>query len=132
MPAEYSLDNSIWVELPVAPRFGSDFMGQENRDIEHETDGGQSWYYRAFQRRKPWTLTFRVTHAQLADFRTLHDAVDGALTPFYFRLNIEDFDVTLYCRKESNFEPQMLSTPTRPRMFDYTLRLTEALIPEEF
>lgn len=134
MPASYSLDTSplAFVTLPVVPRFGSDIMGQADHDIQHETDGGQQWTYREYTRREPWKLIFRLTHAQLAEFRAMHDAVDGALNPFYFRLNIEDFDVTLYCRKESGFRPQMLQTPTRPRMFDYTMTLTEELEPEEF
>lgn len=129
MPAQYSLDTSplSWVTLPVAPRFGSSFNCVEDEDVRHETDGGQTWIYRCYSAQK-WELHFRVTEAQLASFRTLHDAVDGALNPFYFKID----STQLYCRKESGFDPHMLESPTSPRMFDYTLILTEELLPQEF
>lgn len=133
--ASYSLDSSplVFVDLPSvnrtpgAPRFGAE-KHLDERDTSFETDDGSFWAYRNFSR-NVWRLTFRVNETQLMVFRTMHDAVDGALTPFYFRLGTE----VLYVRKESGFKPQMLTQPTSPEpVYDYTLTLTEELISEEF
>jgi len=135
--AAYSLATSplSWVDLPNvnrspgAPRFGA-IQDLEERDNRFETDDGTLWVYRSFSR-NVWRLTFRVQPAELAVFRAMHDAVDGALNPFYFRIGGVSGDV-LYCRKETGFAPRMLSEPTLGPVYDYTITLTEELISEEF
>lgn len=135
MPASYSLNTSplSWVELPVAPLFGSDFESSGEKDIVHPTDGGQRWIYRQFTR-KEWELRFLFkTSAEKAAFQALHDLVDGALTPFWFKVEHDILGTfTLYCRKESNFNPQMRTTSGRPPFYDYSMTLTEELEAEEF
>lgn len=132
--AAYSLDTSPfeWVDLPNvnrtpgAPRFGAAQDLDEN-NIVHETNFGVRHVYRVFTR-NTWRLTFRITETQLATWRAMHDAVDGELIPFYFRIG----DAYLYCRKEAGFQPQQLTEMADDPLYDYTITLTEEFVATDF
>lgn len=132
--ASYSLDTSplVWVDLPgpiatpIAPRHGSAF-DQDEQNVVHETNRGVRSVYRLFTR-EVWRLTFRISEDQKAAFQTLHDAVDGELTPFYFRVGT----TILYCRKEAGFKPRMIATPAEDPAYDYELILTEEITATAF
>lgn len=132
--ASYSLDTSppVWVDLPgilrtpIAPRFGSAFDAEE-QNIVHETNRGVRRVYRLFTR-NVWRLTFRFQESNKAAWRAMHDAVDGELTPFFFRVGT----TILYCRKEAGFRPRMIPEPTQGPVYDYELILTEEITATTF
>lgn len=132
--ASYSLDTSppVWVNLPglirtpTAPRHGSMFDFDE-QNLSFETNRGRRQVYRLFKR-QVWRLHFRFSESQRATFKTMHDAVDGELTPFFFRVGTN----ILYCRKEAGFRPRMLTQPTRDPVWDYELILTEEITATTF
>ncbi len=126
----YSLDGSDWVELPVGPRWGGQY-DSEQQDLELTTERGVRWIRRQFDRQK-WVMTFRVTAEQLEDFRTLHQAVDGQSTPFYFSLDYivaSPIGGAIYGRKEAGFAPGQLSDETEPPTYDYVMTIIEEIDP---
>lgn len=132
--ASYSLDTSplVWVNLPgilrtpISPRHGSAFDVYEQNIIQ-ETNRGVRRVYRLFTR-QVWQLGFRFSEDQKAAFRAMHDAVDGELTPFYFRAGT----TILYCRKEAGFKPRMIREATHGPVYDYELILTEEITATAF
>jgi len=108
-----------FIALPGAPRFGADIISEES-DIVQETNLGARWVYRLFER-QVWRLTIRLSITDLVPWRDMHATVGGQANPFYFRMGTE----ILYCRKEAGFAPKMLTEPTQPIVFDYTITLTE-------
>ena len=120
MKCAYSLDGDSWTELPVGPRFDA-MLGVEEQNIDLETDAGVLWLYRLFERDR-LELTFKFTLTQMAEFRALHDAVQGQLTPFYLTLDVNaDPIVSIYCRKEAGFLPQGTGEQVMPPVFTYRL-----------
>lgn len=125
-------------EFPIAERPGSSPLGRragpisrENTDLVHETEEGLLWVYEQ-STRKTWELTYRcTTEAQLEFFETLHDTVDGQRNAFYFIPDVDESPMQTYLvRKEKDFQPQGISTPTVSSgtiigIYDYTLRLRE-------
>lgn len=134
--AFYSLtsDPYAWIPLPNvnrepgAPRFGAQFDVEEENTVL-TTNYGVRHIYRHFTR-QVWRLTFRITHTQkIGAWKTMHDALDGELTPFYFRVG----DDVLYCRKERGFAPTQLTERTSPEpIYDYDITLTEEFVASEF
>ena len=105
------------VTLPMSPRFGMS-KATKDTDVARETHGGVKSAVALF-RQEVWTMTFRVNETQLAAFETLHSAVDGQLTPFYFYWNSD----SIYGRKEAGFAPVQLTIPSDPPLYDYTLKI---------
>jgi hypothetical protein len=131
-PGYYLTDPDALVVLPVAERYGS-LIGIEENDIAFETERGVRYVYKQFKR-KVRRMTFRMTEAQLAAFETLHNAVEGQLTPFYFVPDTDNAAVVLYVRKEPSFLPKELDEPAVvdgvvTTMYDYTLELTAEVDP---
>lgn len=132
--ASYSLNTSplVWVNLPgilrtpIAPKHGSAFDADE-QNVVHETNRGRRHVYRLFTR-SVWRLSFRFSETEKPTWRAMHDAVDGELTPFYFRVGT----TVLYCRKEAGFRPRMLAEPTKGPVYDYELILTEEITATAF
>lgn len=132
--ASYSLNTSppVWVNLPgilrtpIAPMHGSAFDADE-QNIVHETNRGVRRVYRLFER-EVWRLVFRFSETEKPSFRAMHDAVDGQINPFYFRVGT----TILFCRKEAGFRPRMLADPTRGPVYDYELILTEEITATTF
>jgi hypothetical protein len=116
-----------WVDLPVGPQFNA-ILGQEESNLAFETDGGIQWYDRLFQR-DSWDLTFKCQFAQLADFRALHDAVDGQLTPFFITLDrTAEPLLAIYGNKEAGFMPQGTGEFVMPPVFSYNLKILGVLM----
>jgi len=133
-PAYYITDPDELVLLPVAERYGST-IGIEESDIALETERGVRWIYKQF-RRSVRKMTFRVTREQLLAFETLHNQVEGQLTPFYFFPDTDDMDLVLYVRKEQSFMPKELDEPgtvdgIATAVYDYELTLTSEVDPVE-
>jgi hypothetical protein len=125
----YSLDGETWVDLPVGPRFDDPQMGLDEVDIEFRTDGGVYWVNREYVL-DHWEFTFRVTLSQLANFRALHDLVDGPTTPFYFTLDrTESPIVSIFARKEKGFVYRGTGGPRNPPVFEYRLILMGEIDP---
>lgn len=126
MITAWSLDGDTWIDLPVGPRFDL-MLGQEEINLDLETDAGVEWIYRLFTRDR-WELPFKITMDQLADFRALHDAVDGQLTPFYFTLDrTAEPIVYIYGRKEPGFLPQGTGEFVNPPLFNYRLIIRQEI-----
>lgn len=124
----YSLNGVDWIPLPVGPRFGLT-PGVEEVNLVLTTERGVRWKRRQFDRDK-WTIPFRFTEVQKADFRALHDAVDGELTPFYFTLDYTLSPIeAIYVTKEPGFLPVMLQQPADLPVYDYQLILTGEIDP---
>lgn len=121
--AYYSLNTSplVYVQLPVSPRHGGSMKpGTVETNIEHTTIRGVTAGLYRLSNRDVWTMVFRMTETQLAAFQTMHNAVDGRKTPFYFKLG----SAVLFCRKEAGFAPVMQTTPRVIPIWEYTLTLT--------
>jgi len=124
----YSLNGVDWIPLPVGPRFGL-LPGEEEVNLELTTERGVRWLRRQFLRDK-WTIPFRFTEDMKPEFKALHDAVDGQLTPFYFTLDYTNSPVdSIYVRKEAGFMPQMMTTPADVPVYEYNLILTGEIDP---
>lgn len=111
--------------LPVQYRHGAQDTGEERNHLTMETERGKRYVYTKFTR-VVRRYVFRVTAAQLADFRALHDAVDGNVAAFYWVPDSAVPATYLYVRKEKDFLPVMLSEPipSSRLLYDYTLELT--------
>lgn len=128
LPGYYISNPMALVVLPVAERYGA-AIGEQREDLLMETERGKRYVYNQFKRTIR-TMTFRVTESQLVAFRTLHEAVNGQATPFYWVVDTDDSaSGVLYVRKEKDFRPTELDQPTAANgiqvpMYDYVLSLT--------
>jgi|SRR5688572_4967679 len=125
-------------EFPIGERPQSSPQGRragaisrEHTDLEMETDEGVFWNYPQ-PRRRTWELIFRcTTEAHLDFFETLHLAVDGHSTAFYFIPDVDESPRQEYLvRKEKDFLPLgvEVTLDTQGRIigvFDYVLRMKE-------
>jgi len=94
-PGWYISSPSAIVHLPVIEAHEMD-GGTEQSNIEFETDGLKHYAYEQADR-DILKLTFRVNSAaHLQAFRDWHDAVHGAVLPFYY---VTSDGVTLYVKK---------------------------------
>ena len=136
--ASYSLNTSppVWIDLrnvirePGSPIPGASDFRIEEQNITHTTNYGVRNVYRQFTR-QVWTLTFFITHAQkIGAWKTLHDTVDGSLTPFLFRIGSD----ILYCRKEAGYAPRMIQQMASGALplYQYTITLTEEFDVTDF
>lgn len=138
-PGYYLIDTSPIevVTFPKAERPGSTPMGRgsapiarEHTDLVHETEEGVLWVYPQVRRRR-WRLTFRVSEPELEIFETLHLAVDGQVTPFYFIPDVDASPMTAYLvRKSRDFDPAQLDTvhwdgTDNVPYYDYVLEMRE-------
>lgn len=130
MPAGYYLDPDTIdiVEFPVE-RFGGMSRGVQRKAIDEETEEGKRLIYRESKRRV-FRLNFRVLEDDLQIFKTLHEAVNGDVSSFYFVPDSSDIDTAYLVKKEAAFEPKELSEPTvidgeTFSVFDYDLNLIE-------
>lgn len=129
----YYLDESVLTvqTFPVGERFGAAPHEIEEGDRVLETEFGKKWVYKQFSRRV-FRIPMRLTEAQLDFFKTLHEAVGGIETPFYYMVDsLASTSTGILVRKEPQFQPQELDQPavgtngTETTMYDYTLILTE-------
>lgn len=128
LPGWYISDPDDLQEFPVAGGFDS-IEGDEEGDIDHETERGKRWVYKQFSRRI-WRFIFRLTDVQKDFFRDLHRAVGGRETPFYF---VPDVDASpleaVLVRKEKDFIPDsaqgMMIAGGSGRFWQYTMELSE-------
>lgn len=132
----YLASPTFLIDFPVGERFGSLVDGRLEGDLIHETERGKRWVYKQFTRRT-WRLNFRVSETDLQFFRTLHDAVGGSETAFYFVEDVTTFTTAgdsigldVLVRKEQHFDPHELTDPgvvlgVEMPFYDYTLELTE-------
>lgn len=133
-PGYYITDPNSIVEFPVAPRPDAVFDDREGIDIHLQAERGKLFNYKQGEFGK-YAIPFRVNDTDLAVFRTLHDAVDGRTTPFFY---VPDVDASplnaVEVRKERDFKkrPVMFrwENGTRVRYWDYTLELTEEIDTE--
>lgn len=117
-PSYYLTTPSAAVQLPKIEMHEAD-LGEERGDISFETDGGKRYTYNQFKREKK-RLTFRnLTAAQLAIFRTMHTAVGGQTTAFFF---IDSDGTTIYCKKQKDFLFRRLRSNNT---YEVVLELTE-------
>lgn len=128
-PGYYIVDPGGLITLPRPPRWESEDVATQEADIAMETNRLKRYVYKLGKRSTP-SYIFRVPEDELAAFETLHDAVQGQLTPFYYVLNTGTSPWSvLYCRKEKDFMPKKFG----PGMFagrlqswyDYTLALSQ-------
>lgn len=118
------------IVFPVGDRAGSSPLDIERTDIEQVTERGKRWIYDQFKRRT-WALTYRVTLAQLAFFRTLDAAADGQRVTFYFVPDVVTDATAVLVRKEKDFKPKEVDSVVADGngsdtlLYDYTLLLTE-------
>jgi hypothetical protein len=128
-PAYYILDPDEALEFPVAPRYGSSPHSIEEGDLTLTTERGKVWVYKKYRKKIP-RVNVRVSETQLQFFKTLHLAVGGQETPFYYAPDSDDMATVFYVRKEPNFEPVELEEEgvfggvVEP-VYDYTLILRE-------
>lgn len=121
------------IEFPRSVRASSSLLGKnagpiarERTDLVFETQEGVKWIRSQIRRRK-WTLTFRVTLAELEIFATLDLAVDGQATAFYFYPNVDNPSEVYLVRKAKDFDPPAVDQFAKGmvRIFDYVLELIE-------
>lgn len=118
----------VVIALPNA-RPDSDLYGDQEHDLAHETEHGLKWVYKQSSRRVR-RLSFLLTVAQLAILQTLHDAVDGQRTAFYFVPDTDSPHTVILVRKEQDFRPRAhrelaLVNGAPTQLYDYVLELTE-------
>ncbi len=127
MQCAYSLDGLDWVDLPIGPQFNLG-LGIEETNLSFQTDGGIQWFDRLFQR-DSWELEFKCQFSQLADFRALHDAVEGQVTPFFLTLDrTAEPLIAIYGNKEPGFMPQGTGEFVMPPVFLYKLKILGVLM----
>jgi hypothetical protein len=98
-------------------------------EIKITTNRGVTFEYELSTRRTP-VFIFTVSATQLADFRTMHDAVVG--DAFYF---IPDIDASpldlMHVRKDPSFLPEPLGVFVKDgvaeQWFKFTLNLAEEI-----
>lgn len=118
----YSLDGITWVALPVGPQFNLQ-MATEEVNIVRETDSGYRRIYRQF-RREVWRVTFKVQQPALEAFQTLHEAVHGSATRFFFTLDrTTDPIVWIYGRKTAGVVFRGTGDKAIPPVFAYDLTI---------
>jgi len=126
----YISDPGSVLTFPVGELFGSNPIGFDEGDLVIETERGKRYVYKQFSRRL-WTLKFRVSEVDLQFFRTLHLAVGGQETPFYFVEDASDSaGEAFYVRKEQHFKPTEIDQPgvvggVEMPFYEYTLELTQ-------
>jgi hypothetical protein len=109
------------VALPRSFRHGFG-GGVLQQNLQMETERGVKWVYKQYQREQR-EYEFRIDgDAELSDFRTLHNAVDGNLTPFVWIPDISGTDV-YYVRKERGFAFTELRE--KDAAYDYRMSLSE-------
>lgn len=134
--AYYITDISGIEEFPVYEEWVSDaFPSRRETDIALEAERGKKFVYKQGSRRV-WKPYFKaITEAELAFFETLHVAVGGQETPFYFVFDVDASPGdSVLVRKEAHFEPVCvfagLVDGAFTRLYDYTLILTEEIDTE--
>lgn len=129
MPFGYYLsDPDDLVTLPPALP-DSDLYGYQEHDLAHETEHGVKWVYKQ-SRHRIRRLVFQLTVAQLAILETLHLAVEGQRTAFYFVPDVVSPLTVILVKKEQDFRPKaqrqlVIVNGVRTQLYDYVLELTE-------
>ncbi len=120
----YLTDPGSLVTFPRADRPGSVTRTKEDTDIIHETEEGILWVYPQI-RRGIWELNFRVDEEDLDVFETLHDAVNGIETQFYYVPDVDNVSTAYLVRKEQGFAPKEVDQQSADGVvyYDYTLKL---------
>lgn len=131
----YISDPGSAIEFPIRELYGSEPYSIEESDIELTTDRGVIHIYKKF-RRYNFVLRFRGTWAEISFFRTLHLAVGGRETPFWFIPDMANPSVAYYVRKETSFFPKELTDPVSDgtdggaeALYDYDFILTGVPAP---
>lgn len=120
------------VAFPRAVRFGGAPRDREENDLALDTEYGVLWVYKQ-SRRRAYRLPFRVTAVELAIFETLHNAVEGQRTPFYYMPDITaPIGSAIFVRKEAHFQPREVEQPAvidgvEVEVYDYDLILREEI-----
>lgn len=127
-PGYYLSSPGELILLPRPPRWDSLIEAVEDKQIEHETEGGVLWIYPQFQRLIP-AYNFRLPVDELAAFKALHLLVKGRALPFYFVPDTADMGTVYKVRKESGFKPSVVGPASNAdgdlvQWYDYTLQLT--------
>lgn len=128
----YSILGVTYTALPGAYRYGGRPRSQREENINLESDSGVEFIYR-LSKKKEFELIFTLTDAQLTTHEAMDTATDGEITPFYFSMLGDGSDAVLV-RKQAGFDPKELEQPKRisasayTPMYDYILRLREALV----
>lgn len=137
MPSGYFLEvGQDVVELPQHEWGGlPDSGGKRRKAINEETEEGKRLIYRESTRRM-FTLKFRVLEADAEILRTLHDAVNGNATAFYFAVASSDPDAAYLVRKAPGHAPKELDDPAivdgeTVSVWDYELTLLEEVAAAE-
>lgn len=127
-PGWYLTDVGDLVTLPIAPRWSSEDVGQQNSRILNETTGGVRYGYHFFKR-EVRQFTFRIPESMIPNFKAIHEATFGEVIPFYFVPDVNASPMeTLFVRKEKDFLPVKVGpgrwTSDLEGIYDYTLQLT--------
>jgi len=100
------------------------------RDVFLTSHTGKITAYKRSSRRR-WSLEYLCGPDDKAFFETMHKAVDGIKTPFYFMEDSGDADTAVLVRKQEDFMPRkiapgLIGSTFGPRWI-YTLDLTEMI-----